>query len=119
MGDFENSIVELYDNCPGRHQIKAIAGMYNMSVDEVETILTRAGKNIPNKPGRPKLSTKAAEPESCDDAEPGDETKVIAEESTREIPEAVRECIIIRMSELRSYIAKAEAEYKTLSDFIQ
>ena len=110
MGDFENSIVELYDNCPVRHQIKAIAGMYNMSVDEVEKILTQAGRELP-KPGRPKLSTKAAEPQ-IDKAEEHPESK-------KEIPEAVRECLLIRIAELNNQRTLIEGELETLINFIQ
>ena len=109
MGEFENTIAELYDNCPGRHQIKAIAGMYNMPVDEVEKILIQAGRELP-KPGRPKLSTKAAEPQ-IDKVEEHPESK-------KEIPEAVRECLLIRIAELKTQMTVIETELKTLTDFI-
>lgn len=109
MDEFENTIVELYDNCPGRHQIKAIAGMYNISVEEVEKILTQAGRELP-KPGRPKLSTRAAEPQDDKDEE--------HPESKKEIPEAVRECLLIRIAELESQKTVIETELKTLIDFI-
>lgn len=111
MGEFENTIVELYDNCPGRHQIKSIAGMFSISLEEVEKILTAAGREIPSKPGRPKLSTKAAEPQ-IDKAEEHPESK-------KEIPEAVRECLLIRIAELESQKTVIETELKTLIDFIE
>lgn len=110
MGEFENTIVELYDNCPGRHQIKAIAGMFSISLEEVEKILTAAGRKIPSKPGRPKLSTKAAEPQD-DKVEEHPEIK-------KSIPEAVRECLLIRIAELESQKTVIETELKTLIDFI-
>lgn len=110
MGEFENTIVELYDNCPGRHQIKAIAGMFSISLEEVEKILTAAGREIPSKPGRPKLSTKAAEPQN-DKVEEHPEIK-------KNIPEAVRECLLIRIAELESQKTVIETELKTLIDFI-
>ena len=109
MGEYENTIIELYDNCPGRHQIKAIAGMYNTTIEEVEKILTQAGRELP-KAGRPKLSTKAAEAQ-IDKAEEHPESK-------KEIPEAVRECLLIRISELESQKTVIETELKTLTDFI-
>lgn len=110
MGEFENTIVELYDNCPGRHQIKAIAGMFNISLEEVEKILTAARREIPSKPGRPKLSTKAAEPQ--------DDKVEEHPESKKEIPEAVRECLLIRIAELKTQMTVIETELKTLTDFI-
>lgn len=64
MGEYENTIIELFDNCPGRHQIKSLAGMYNTTIEEIEKILTAAGREIPPKPGRPKVSAKAAEPQN-------------------------------------------------------
>lgn len=117
MGEFENTIVELYDNCPGRHQIKAIAGMFNISLEEVEKILTAAGREIPSKPGRPKLSTKAADPQN-------DKVDEISHEA-KDIPEAVRECILARIAELETKktvieaeLKTVETELKTLIDFI-
>lgn len=109
MGEFENTIVELYDNCPGKHQIKSIAGMYCMSIEEVEKILTQAGRELP-KAGRPKLSTKPAEPQD-DKVEENPEIK-------KSIPEAVRECLLIRIAELESQKTVIETELKTLIDFI-
>ena len=112
MGEYENIIIELYDNCPKRHQIKSIAEMYNTSVDEVEAILTTAGREIP-KPGRPKMSTKAAEPQN-DKVEERHEAPVAA----MNVPEAVRVCVVARISELNRKKTEIETELKTLTDFI-
>lgn len=92
-----------------QESIKSIAGMYCMSIEEVEKILTQAGRELP-KPGRPKLSTRAAEPQ-IDKAEEHPESK-------KEIPEAVRECLLIRIAELESQKTVIETELKTLIDFI-
>lgn len=111
MGEYENTIIELFDNCPGRHQIKSLAGMYNTTIEEIEKILTAAGREIPPKPGRHKVSAKAAEPQN-------DKADEFFHEA-KDIPEAVKNCIRIRIEELKCKKTAIETELKELTDFME
>lgn len=138
MGDYEKTICELYDNCPSRYQIKAVAKMYNIDPEEVERILKDNGRELP-KPGRKaKLTTKKSDPK--EDPFENEKASVDAalEESEnknmqKNIPEAVKNCVSKRVddidqliadyeskiAELEDYINKLSQEYKVLADFIK
>lgn len=125
MGEFEKSICELFDNCPSSYQIKAIAGMYSIDVEEVKAILKNNGRELP-KGGRPKSTDKPApkkELEAADDRA----------QKTNAIPDAVKNLVFSRLDELDASLtdinerieklekAKTDviAEFKVLADFIQ
>ena len=128
MGDYEKTICELFDNNPSNYQIKAIAGMYNIDIEEVKRILLDNGRALP-KAGRPKLTTKS-DPDS--DAEKVSEAAA-KEDTKAAIPDAVKNLIFGRIDELDGNItdinqridalekakADAVAEFKVLAGFIQ
>lgn len=125
MGDYEKTICELFDNNPSNYQIKAIAGMYNIDIEEVKRILLDHGRVLP-KAGRPKLTTKS-DPDS--DAEKDSEA---ADDKGQNIPDAVKKLVFKRIDELETSIkeinnrisaledakAAAVSEYKVIADFI-
>ena len=125
MGDYEKTICELFDNNPSNYQIKAIAGMYNIDIEEVKRILLDNGRALP-KAGRPKLTTKS-DPDS--DAEKVSEA---ADDKGQHVPEAVKKLVFKRIDELETSIkeinnrisvledakAAAVSEYKVIADFI-
>ena len=125
MGEYEKSICELFDNNPSNYQIKAIAGMYNIDIEEVKRILLDNGRALP-KAGRPKLTTKS-DPDS--DAEKVSEA---ADDKGQHVPEAVKKLIFKRIDELETNIRAIEnrisaledakvaaiTEYKVLADYI-
>lgn len=129
MGEYEKTICELFDNNPSNYQIKAIAGMYNIDIEEVKRILLDNGRALP-KTGRPKATVKAVnkkEPET----EP---QEAAAKENTKTaaIPDAVKNLIFGRIDELDKNLADLNqringlvaaknlviAEYKVLADYI-
>ena len=137
MGEYEKQIVDLYESCPSRHQIKALAGMYNVDVEEVERILTDHGRTLPPKAGRPKATIKKSDP-NLDPLE-NEKVSVDADSETegvkiseKVIPEAVKDCITKRIDEIDAQIdalcvqieelaaqkTKLNQEYKVLADFI-
>ena len=125
MGEYEKTICELFDNNPSNYQIKAIAGMYNIDIEEVKRILLDNGRALP-KAGRPKLTTKS-DPDS--DAEKVSEA---ADDKGQHVPEAVKKLVFKRIDELETSIkeinnrisvledakAAAVSEYKVIADFI-
>lgn len=127
MGEYEKSICELFDNNPSNYQIKAIAGMYNIDIEEVKRILLDNGRALP-KAGRPKLTTKS-DPDS--DAEKVSEAAA-KEDTNAAIPDAVKNLIFGRIDELDKNLADLNqringlvtaknlviAEYKVLADYI-
>ena len=138
MGDYEKTICELYDNCPSRYQIKAVAKMYNIDPEEVERILKDNGRELP-KPGRKaKLTTKKSDPkEDLFENEKASVDAALEEQANnifqKNIPEAVKNCVSKRVddidqmiadyeqkiAELEDYINKLSQEYKVLADFIK
>ena len=127
MGEYEKTICELFDNNPSNYQIKAIAGMYNIDIEEVKRILLDNGRALP-KAGRPKLTTKS-DPDS--DAEKVSEAAA-KEDTKAAIPDAVKNLIFGRIDELDKNLADLNqringlvtaknlviAEYKVLADYI-
>lgn len=125
MGEYEKTICELFDNNPSNYQIKAIASMYNIDIEEVKRILLDNGRALP-KAGRPKLTTKS-DPDS-------DEQKFekAADDKGQHVPEAVKKLIFKRIDELETSIREIESrisaledakvaaatEYKIIADFI-
>lgn len=128
MGEYEKSICELFDNNPSNYQIKAIAGMYNIDIEEVKRILLDNGRALP-KAGRPKLTTKS-DPDS--DAEKVSEAAAKEDTKTAPIPDAVKMLVFNRIDaidkELFDLNKRIEAleeakhhlssEYKVLADYI-
>lgn len=125
MGDYEKTICELFDNNPSNYQIKAIAGMYNIDIEEVKRILLDNDRALP-KAGRPKLTTKS---DSDSDAEKPSEA---ADDKGQNIPDAVKKLVFKRIDELETSIkeinnrinaledakAAAVSEHKVIADFI-
>ena len=122
MGEYEKTILELYDNNPSNYQIRAIAGMYNIDVDEVKRILRDHDRELP-KAGRPKLQAKT---------EPVEKIQEAADDKCQRIPEAVKNLVFSRIDELDKSLADLDnrirsledakaavtSEYKVLADFI-
>lgn len=125
MGEYEKTICELFDNNPSNYQIKAIAGMYNIDVEEVKRILLDNGRALP-KAGRPKLTTKS-DPD-CNE----EKSEKAAEDKAQHIPDAVKNLVFDRInkldadlgvlnqriSDLEDAKAAVVGEYKILADFI-
>ena len=123
MGEYEKTILELYDNNPSSYQIRAIAGMYNIDVDEVKRILRDHDRELP-KAGRPKLQIKS-EPVV-------EKSQEAADDKGQRIPEAVKNLVFSRIDELDKSLADLDnrirsledakaavtSEYKVLADFI-
>lgn len=123
MGEYEKTILELYDNNPSNYQIKAIAGMYTIDVDEVKRILRDHDRELP-KAGRPKLQIKS-EPVV-------EKSQEAADDKGQRIPEAVKNLVFSRIDELDKSLADLDnrirsledakaavtSEYKVLADFI-
>mgnify|MGYP003288572400 CR=1 FL=1 len=126
MGEYEKTICELFDNNPSNYQIKAIAGMYNIDIEEVKRILLDNGRVLP-KAGRPKATIKAA-----DKSETEPQEAAAKEDTKAAIPDAVKilvfdkidklECELRNLNErinaLEDAKAAAVSEYKVLADFI-
>lgn len=126
MGEYEKTICELFDNCPNGQQIRAIAGMYHIDVEEVKDILVRNGRELP-KGGKPKATIKASatQEEMPKEMHP-------KQTSVANIPDAVKNLVFLRIDELDGKLgdlndriraledAKAAvvSEYKILADFI-
>ena len=122
MGEYEKTILELYDNNPSSYQIRAIAGMYNIDVDEVKRILREHDRELP-KAGRQKLQAKT---------EPVEKSQEAADDKGQRIPEAVKNLVYSRIDELDKSLADLDnrirsledakaavtSEYKVLADFI-
>lgn len=125
MGEYEKTICELFDNNPSNYQIKAIAGMYNIDIEEVKRILLDNGRAIP-KAGRPKLTIKS-DPDSDEQ-----KSEKAAEDKAQHIPDAVKNLVFDRInkldadlgalnqriSDLEDAKAAVASEYKVLADFI-
>ncbi|MBQ1294563.1 MAG: hypothetical protein IIY21_11020 [Clostridiales bacterium] len=125
MGEYEKTICELFDNNPSNYQIKAIAGMYKIDIEEVKRILLDNGRDLP-KAGRPKLTTKS-DPDSDEQ-----KSEKAAGDKAQQIPDAVKNLVFDRINKLDSDLgvlnqrisdledAKAAVvgEYKILADFI-
>ena len=121
MGEYEKTICELFDNCPNGQQIRAIAGMYHIDVEDVKEILTKNGRELP-KSGRPKATIKAAEPQE----------EKVPDKHVTNIPDAVKMLVFNRIDAIdkelfdlnRRIEALEEAkhhlssEYKVLADYI-
>ena len=128
MGEYEKTICELFDNNPSNYQIKAIAGMYNIDIEEVKRILLDNGRALP-KAGRPKLTTKS-DPDS--DAEKVSEAAAKEDTKTAPIPDAVKNLVFDRIDKLECNLrdlnerinaledakAAAVSEYRVLADYI-
>ena len=126
MGEYEKTICELFDNNPSNYQIKAIAGMYNIDIEEVKRILLDNGRALP-KAGRPKATIKAA-----DKSETEPQEAAAKEDTKAAIPDAVKNLIFGRIDELDKNLADLNqringlvtaknlviAEYKVLADYI-
>jgi hypothetical protein len=126
MGEYEKTICELFDNCPNGQQIRAIAGMYHIDVEEVKDILVRNGRELP-KGGKPKATIKASATQEEMPKEMHPKQKSVAN-----IPDAVKNLVFLRIDELDGKLgdlndriraledAKAAvvSEYKILADFI-
>ena len=125
MGEYEKTICELFDNNPSNYQIKAIAGMYNIDIEEVKRILLDNDRALP-KAGRPKLTTKS-DPDSDEQ-----KSEKAADDKGQHVPEAVKKLIFKRIDELETSIREIESrisaledakvaaatEYKIIADFI-
>lgn len=125
MGEYEKTICELFDNNPSNYQIKAIAGMYKIDIEEVKRILLDNGRALP-KAGRPKLTTKS-DPDSCEQ-----KSEKAAGDKAQQIPDAVKNLVFDRInkldadlgvlnqriSDLEDAKAAVASEYKVLADFI-
>lgn len=125
MGEYEKTICELFDNNPSNYQIKAIAGMYNIDIEEVKRILLDNDRALP-KAGRPKLSIKS-DPDSDEQ-----KSEKAADDKGQHVPEAVKKLIFKRIDELETSIREIESrisaledakvaaatEYKIIADFI-
>lgn len=125
MGEYEKTICELFDSNPSNYQIKAIAGMYNIDIEEVKRILLDHGRVLP-KAGRPKLTTKS-DPDSDEQ-----KSEKAADDKGQHVPEAVKKLIFKRIDELETSIREIESrisaledakvaaatEYKIIADFI-
>ena len=125
MGEYEKTILELFDSNPSNYQIKAIAGMYNIDIEEVKRILLDNGRVLP-KAGRPKLTTKSV-PDSDEQ-----KSEKAADDKGQHVPEAVKKLIFKRIDELETSIREIESrisaledakvaaatEYKIIADFI-
>ena len=125
MGEYEKTILELFDSNPSNYQIKAIAGMYNIDIEEVKRILLDNDRALP-KAGRPKLTTKS-DPDSDEQ-----KSEKAADDKGQHVPEAVKKLIFKRIDELETSIREIESrisaledakvaaatEYKIIADFI-
>lgn len=125
MGEYEKTILELFDSNPSNYQIKAIAGMYNIDIEEVKRILLDHGRVLP-KAGRPKLTTKS-DPDLDEQ-----KSEKAADDKGQHVPEAVKKLIFKRIDELETSIREIESrisaledakvaaatEYKIIADFI-
>lgn len=123
MGEYEKTICELFDNNPSNYQIKAIAGMYNIDIEEVKRILMDNGRALP-KAGRAKLTIKSDSDEQ--------KSENAAEDKAQHIPDAVKNLVFDRInkldadlgvlnqriSDLEDAKAAVASEYKVLADFI-
>lgn len=126
MGEYEKSICELYDNSPNGQQIRAIAGMYHIDVEEVKDILVKNGRELP-KGGRPKATIKASATQEEMPKEMHPKQTPVAN-----IPDAVKTLVFNRIDaidkELFDLNKRIEAleeakhhlssEYKVLADYI-
>ena len=125
MGEYEKTICELFDKNPSNYQIKAIAGMYKIDIEEVKRILLDNGRALP-KAGRPKLTTK-----SDPDSDEQKSEKAVGDKA-QQIPDAVKNLVFDRInkldadlgvlnqriSDLEDAKAAVASEYKVLADFI-
>jgi hypothetical protein len=125
MGEYEKTICELFDKNPSNYQIKAIAGMYKIDIEEVKRILLDNGRALP-KAGRPKLTTKS-DPDSDEQ-----KSEKAAGDKAQQIPDAVKNLVFDRInkldadlgvlnqriSDLEDAKAAVASEYKVLADFI-
>ena len=125
MGEYEKTILELFDSNPSNYQIKAIAGMYNIDIEEVKRILLDNDRALP-KAGRPKLTTQS-DPDSDEQ-----KSEKAADDKGQHVPEAVKKLIFKRIDELETSIREIESrisaledakvaaatEYKIIADFI-
>lgn len=125
MGEYEKTICELFDKNPSNYQIKAIAGMYTIDIEEVKRILLDNGRALP-KAGRPKLTVKS-DPDSDEQ-----KSEKAAGDKAQQIPDAVKNLVFDRInkldadlgvlnqriSDLEDAKAAVVGEYKILADFI-
>lgn len=124
MGEYEKTICELFDNNPSNYQIKAIAGMYNIDIEEVKRILLEHDRVLPK--AKPKLTTKSS-------PDPDEQkSQKAADDRGQPVPEAVKKLIFKRIDELETSIREIESrisaledakvaaatEYKIIADFI-
>jgi len=121
MGEYEKTICELFDNCPNGQQIRAIAGMYHIDVEDVKDILKANGRKLP-RGGRPKAIIKESAPQE----------EKQKEAPVANIPDAVKNLVFNRiddlenqLSDINERIKKLESarqqitsEYKVLADYI-
>ena len=121
MGIYEESICELYDENQSRHQIRAIAKMYNADVGEVERILTQNGRALPANGKKSTIKEVVADPVKDD-----------TQGHQKNVPDAVKRLIFNRLDEIDKEIinlnqriatleeakTNASAEYKVLADYI-
>ena len=103
MGEYEKSICELYDNCPNGQQIRSIAGMYHIDVEDVKEILTKNGRELP-KSGRPKATIKAAAPQE----------EKPKEAPATNIPDAVKNLVFNRIDDLEKQLSDLDERIKNL-----
>ena len=118
MGIYEESICELYDENQSRHQIRAIAKMFNTDVWEVERILTQNGRALPANGNKSTIKEFVADP--------------VKDGHQKNVPDAVKRLIFNRLDEIDKEIinlnqriatleeakTNASAEYKVLADYI-
>lgn len=116
MSEFEKQILDFFDKCPTRDQIRSLSLMYAVPEATIIGLLERSGREIPAKKRGPK-------PKISKECEK--ELRTSIEEPVLQIPTCVMETIEKRMHELETDIKNhqdmvriLEAEYKAHANFL-
>ena len=122
--DYEELVLELFDNNPTRSMITSIAKMYGVSYESVTEILQKHGREITFKRGRrPK-----PKPEEVTEEVTGDSSEELSEAAEHElpIPEYVKELVMKEMDSLEEQLKALEQEtlekqqkYTVLANFLK
>ena len=130
MSDFENQVLEFFDKCPTRQQIRSLAMMYAVPESKIIEILERNDRECPTKKRGPKPKAKGLKADIViiDEAAAPEPKK----ETITKMPDCVAKTIEKRMHELESdiknyqntirnyqdMIHKLEAEYTAHADYL-
>lgn len=122
MSEFERQVVNFFDKCPTRNQIRSLALMYSVPEAQIIDVLKAFNREIPPKEKRPQPKCKGLKADLViidENATKKPKSVIKKAETIIKIPDCVIVTIEKRMHELENDIKNYQNTIKNYQDMVQ